>query len=533
MEQIEDVIEVVGLFVKDVWSIIPKGIKIAICIIALVAVVNILLSLIKAIIDNRQSWKPMPNSLLMYSFAAGSGNFQRRNIYKDAHKYLFDKTWSLFSFAGLAFRLGNVNKDSMSIAALLSIVYIPLALAGMIEMVLRIVIGVTFFLLCNLSYIVLLLILAAANLILMPVFFMMDKTTWTKQHCPNDYSSFYLPVFECPHCKSRHDKLFPGRGGLLWAKCSCGAFIPCSSLTKRKKLTSYCPKCGFPLAAANAKTLSIQIVGGNSSGKTSFIAALQHQYLASLAQNERNKLVLSPVDRFGDLDRMFTEGRTFKSPSDQVHTFSIVHTTEGAADVGLTIYDVPDEIILSEQYDKNPLNYGYCDGIALIIDPLSVSTVRDECIKVNGATSVRGYSNDSPEDIAIHFINKFSEVAGRSARKMSRIPVAVIISKSDLTIIKRQVGLVKIKSESNQYSSFSEARNAICRNYLVQIGLANILNNLESVFSNVSYFPISAIGHIETPGDAYEPQGVMSPVDWIIRECGSPLYAYSMKARRS
>ena len=57
----------------------------------------------------------------------------------------------------------------------------------------------------------------------------------------------------------------------------------------------------------------------------------------------------------------------------------------------------------------------------------------------------------------------------------------------------------------------------MCRSYLTDIGLANSLNNLESVFSHVSYFPISAIGHTETGAAAFNPWGVIDPIDWIAR----------------
>lgn len=254
-------------------------------------------------------------------------------------------------------------------------------------------------------------------MVLMPVFISIDKTTWEIQHCPDCYNSFRLPIFEYPHCGKKHNRLYPGVTGLLWSKCSCGRFIPCASISKRKKLTPYCPKCNKPLAASNIKSLTIQVIGGNSSGKTAFISSFQHLYLSTAKKNWSGIIKTSPEDEFNVLEDMFSRGYTTKSSGDEVRAYYIIHESDSDSDDGLVFYDVPDEVILSEQYEKNPLNFGYCDGIAVIIDPLCVGTVRKECESVNGSSSTIGYSSDSAEDIIVHFIAKYSEIAGRSAKK--------------------------------------------------------------------------------------------------------------------
>lgn len=463
-------------------------------------------------------------SELMFSYAAGSGQFQRSHIYKDAHKYLFDKKWSVFSFAGLAYRLGNHESHSKTIAFLSSLVYLPLAILGMAEMIIRYIVGVVAYFVINLAYIVFLLALWAVNLLLMPLFNLADKASWMTQHCPKCYATFKLPVFECPHCGTKHTKLYPGRSGLLFAKCNCGHFIPCASASKRKNMKSYCPKCDYALAGSNIKALTVQVIGGNSSGKTAFIAAFQHQYVEAIENSGIRNVSTSPADDFKELERMYHSGQTTKSPSDEVRAYYILHGSKGSSDDGIVIYDVPDEVILSEQYERNPLYFAYSDGIIIIIDPLSVRSVRKECEETTGSASTNGFSDDSTEDIVVHFINKYSEVAGRMARRMSDTPVAVVIAKTDLTSIRRKIGTVKIKAEfssnQNQYLSPDDARDKVCRRYLADIGLANAINNLDSVFSRVSYFPVSSIGHCED-GSPFDPQNIIAPMSWLARQCQS------------
>lgn len=506
------------------WGTIPSLLRALIVIISVVACVNIAASLIKAIIINRASWKKKTGSELMFSYAAGSGQFQRSHIYKDAHKYLFDKKWSVFSFAGLAYRLGNHESHSKTIAFLSSLVYLPLAILGMAEMIIRCIVGVVAYFVINLAYIVFLLALWAVNLLLMPLFNLADKASWMTQHCPKCYATFKLPVFECPHCGTKHTKLYPGRSGLLFAKCNCGHFIPCASASKRKNMKSYCPKCDYALAGSNIKALTVQVIGGNSSGKTAFIAAFQHQYVEAIENSGIRNVSTSPADDFKELERMYHSGQTTKSPSDEVRAYYILHGSKGSSDDGIVIYDVPDEVILSEQYERNPLYFAYSDGIIIIIDPLSVRSVRKECEETTGSASTNGFSDDSTEDIVVHFINKYSEVAGRMARRMSDTPVAVVIAKTDLTSIRRKIGTVKIKAEfssnQNQYLSPDDARDKVCRRYLADIGLANAINNLDSVFSRVSYFPVSSIGHCED-GSPFDPQNIIAPMGWLARQCQS------------
>lgn len=508
----------------ELWETIPSPLRTVLVIVSAVACINIVVSLVKAVIIHKASWKKKTDSELMYSFAAGSGQFQRSCIYRDAHKFLFDKKWSVFSFAGLAYRFGNYENHSKTVLFLSSFAYLPLAILGMAEMVVRCAVGLIAYFIINLVYFLFLLFLWVVNLVLMPLFSLVDKSSLVTQHCPKCYSTFKLPVFECPHCGTKHSKLYPGRCGLIFAKCTCGHFIPCASVSKRKNLNSYCPKCDNALAGSNIKAFTVQVIGGNSSGKTAFIAAFQHQYVDAIKKSGIRNVSTSPKDDFRELENMYHSGKTEKSPTNEVRAYHILHDSKGSSDDGIVIYDVPDEVILSEQYERIPLNFAYSDGIIIIIDPLSVRSIRKECETSVGAMSTSGFSDDSTDDIIVHFINKYSEVAGRMARRMSETPVAVVITKTDLTPIKRRIGAVKIKAEysanKGQYFSLDDARDKLCRRYLSDVGLANAINNLDSVFSKVSYFPVSAIGHF-ADGNSFDPQNVIAPIGWLARQCQS------------
>lgn len=512
------------------WCSVPIPFKILIILVSISACVNIIASLSKSIVSNSSSWKKAPDSELMLSFVSGSGQYQRRRIYRDAHAYLFDRKSSKYSFAWLSYWLGNYENPSKVITFLLSLVYLVLAIVGIIEMAIRCFFGSLVYFIVNLSYFVFLLITWVVFQIIIPIFYIADKKTLKTQYCPKCYSAFLLAKFSCPYCGKIHSKLHPGKNGLLYAKCICGGKLPCASITKRKYLKSYCPNCDNILAGPNINSLTIQVIGGNSSGKTAFIAAFQHQYIGVNNKAGFRSVSFFPEYSFKELERIYSSGKTEKSPTDEVRAYFIIHGNKGSSDDGLVFYDVPDEIIISDQYAKNPLNFAYCDGIVIIVDPLSLLSVKSECEAATGLESTIGFSSDSAEDIIVHFINKYSEVAGRVAKKMSDTPVAVLISKTDLITINKQIGKEAIQAcfseKANEYYGYEDARDKICRQYLLNIGLINVINNLESVFSMVSYFPVSSIGHSED-GNPFDPKNVISPINWLARQCHSNIRDYT------
>lgn len=518
-------------YCTGIWEKIPNSIQNVLTAIFYIAILGIALSLIKSILNNYKSWKPDPESNLMLSYFCGTGNYQRKLIYYNAKELLHDRKWSWISAAGLAYRLGNCTNESKIILWLYSLLYLPLAIMGIIEMAIRVTLGFCFFFCLNIAIWTVLLVLGVVMRLFIPVFRVIDRALRVEQHCPHCYTAFRLPYFRCPHCGKVHQNLVPGRCGILIAKCSCGRFIPCSVLSHRSKLVGVCPnaKCEMDLATANAKQFFVQIIGGNSSGKTAFSAAFQHQYLNLSQDNDVYKVFGEPKEIFEALERMYRNGVTEPSSASEIGAYNYVHQLRGTAAHSLIFYDIPDEVLLSDEYEKSPLNFGYTDGIIIIIDPLSVASVRNECVRQGEISTTSGFSADNYEAIIIDFINKFSEIAGRSARKMSDIPVAVLIAKSDVKHIKSRIGMPRIKTQYKKApetynNDLSIARDEICRAFLNDIGLANVVNNLESVFSEICYFPMSAVGHSPEVGIAFDPFGVIDPVAWIAKKRQSAIY---------
>ena len=111
---------------------------------------------------------------------------------------------------------------------------------------------------------------------------------------------------------------------------------------------------------------------------------------------------------------------------------------------------------------------------------------------------------------------------------MSNVPVVVLINKTDIEAVNREIGRTTIQKLYNENpaaynNSEAIARDQICRAYLAKVGLINVLNNIEATFTNVSFFPVSVMGHIAEKGKAFAPVGVIEPVAWIAKKRRSRL----------
>jgi len=522
-------IEYIVRYITDFFDTLPSLIQTTFFILLVLAAIGILMSHFLGIYKNRKVWKKHPKSDLMISYFCGSGSLQRKLSYKEAHRLLRDRKWSWISFAGLAYRLDNFAHASKILAFICSLPYLPMGILGFVEMKLRVIIGTVWLLAASLVQRLILLVLCWASYILIPIWAAADKAARIDQHCPHCYATFNLPAFRCPHCGKIHKQLIPSRCGILVARCQCGHFFPSTLYTGRSRMPAVCPTCKGSLVAANAKQFSIQLVGGNFSGKTAFLAAFQHLYLDKTVGIKNLTVTGEPFDYFNELEKMYRSGQTKPSSTTSVLTYSFLHKFKRSAKHNLVIFDIPDEVVFSGTYKRNPRNLGFSDGIIFIVDPLSIPAVREECLKSGDKHEVDKYSTDDIGELIIEFVQQFSSITGRTARRQVNIPVAIVINKSDIKAVKREIGLPKIKvtysANPNTYGNdITIARDDIARLYLLKLGLDNALNNLDGTFSNVRYFPVSSIGHVSESKKPFEPVGVLTPIAWITQAARSELY---------
>jgi GTPase SAR1 family protein len=506
---------------------LPPIIKNTIIISFFPASIGIISSHVIGIYKNRNKWDKHPYYDLMYGYFVKSGTLQRKESYKDAHALLRDHTWSWVSFAGLAFRLGNYENKSLMLMFAISFAYIPLAIIGFIEMALRIVLGTVWLLAFNMLHRLLLFVTKLITYAFIPVSYTIDKVIRKAQYCPHCYETFNLPEFVCPSCGKVHKQLIPGKCGVLFVRCACNkTFLPCASFTGRSRLAPQCPACTGELAAANAKHFSLVLIGGDNVGKTAFIAAFSNLYASAVRHRHTLTIEGKPEHYFFELNDMFSSGVT---PLDtESRTYSIIHQYGKIQTDNLVFYKTFAEYIMSEKYSRSPKYFRFCDGIILMIDPLCAQSVKKELAQDENSVDAASHSPDDTNELVVQFIYQYNTVCGSASGAMSTVPVAVLINKADIESVKREIGRDAIQTLYNENpSAYSNneaaARDQICRDYLAKIGLTNVLNNIEATFTNVSFFPVSAIGHKAEKGKAFAPVGIMEPVAWIAKKRHSRL----------
>lgn len=358
-------------------------------------------------------------------------------------------------------------------------------------------------------------LLAIVLLIGMIVFFLFFGALWIadrlylmlhsiQSRCRECHKVSIVPIFLCDNCGEQHKKLTPGPYGIFKRTCSCGSELPTTVFNGRSKLEALCPYDFTPLAASNAKQVGVQLVGSTQSGKTTYLASFWHCF------NERAKAIntisvkYSPENLFDQLEAYFQSGDKFDATKKKnAEMYSAVIEEQDQIPLQFSIYDIAGEAF--EELDTNVQQeqFSYCEGIVFVVDPSDAPIKAETCISL--------------------FISNFESLKGINASKVVSLPIAVLITKADL--FKREIGPTKTKVEhsklvreapdSENVPPYKETRSAICRRFLMDHGFEQVVDMLEAKFHDVSYYPVSAIGH-EPNMETYEPWGVLEPMEDIL-----------------
>lgn len=341
-----------------------------------------------------------------------------------------------------------------------------------------------------------------------------------KATCPSCKRKVTVTTYICYECGGtyqRMGKMFRNRAG--YACDTCGRV---QGFGRPRVFRFTCPRCGEVLQSIGVPEFALQLVGGSSSGKTTFLAAFWHLYRARMAQNHPDvTLRLDPEAMFERLEDNYQRGVSEATSERNAITYGAIHNRYHHT-CQLSCYDIAGEVFVEDSYEGEQGQFAYCDGFIVVIDPLNAEDVRRE----NGIEDMSAtYSRDDVDGVIGGFCNKFSAIRALRANERSHVPVSVIITKADVSSVKRAIGPDRVRAVADSQNKGGEmqARDALCRVYLREIGLDNALNNLEARFANLHFFPVSAVGQDLTPGTPYAPWGVMEAVDWMLWDQEKPL----------
>ena len=171
--------------------------------------------------------------------------------------------------------------------------------------------------------------------------------------------------------------------------------------------------------------------------------------------------------------------------------------------------------------------YEYCQGIIFVIDPFSIPIVRARYGNLLALEDKAGIGMANINAVINTFLNKLREVTGLSDQKMSRVPIAVVLSKTDSAGIAKLFSEEQIKAIQDRQPDRNldryDAMDILCREFLRTNDMSSVISTIELKFKFNRFFAVSAIGHPRDYG-AYAPVGVLEPVAWICQRADRGFY---------
>lgn len=344
-----------------------------------------------------------------------------------------------------------------------------------------------------------------------------------------------IPTYICPKCGAKHTNLTPGVYGILHRTCLgedpnsyCGQVLPTTFFNGRRDLEAICSHCSTSLSDRESVPICIPVVGGRSVGKTAFITAFSKVFIEKIAPAKSWEIEFYngiKANMYKEIEQDYLTGSTRMTdrPQDinKASSISFSFFVKGAPfspERLVHVYDIAGEVFTDNNENEVQKQYEYCQGIVFMIDPFAIPVVRHRYENQLTAEDIAGIGKADINGIVDSFLNKLREVTGLSDKKMSAVPLAVVIGKIDCANLAEEIGYPAIKAKMNaepeRFTDYYDTQDYLCRNFLKENGMESFLNNVDLKFKDNRFFSCSAIGHSRDLGE-YNPQGVIAPMQWL------------------
>lgn len=406
-----------------------------------------------------------------------------------------------------------------------------------------VIFGTAFFIAISAVFVVLLFVLFAIVYIFLALVWLLDRTYLLRNKifvaCIDCKEKSLIPIYICGKCGAKHDNLTPGVYGVLKRRCLCGNKLPTSSLNGRGNLKAICPGCTREVFDRESVPICIPVVGGRSVGKTAFITAFSKIFIDDVAPSKRwTTSFYNPqkAQIFNEIKADFDKGSTrmTERTQDINQTTSVsfsffVKSDYFKPDRLVHVYDIAGEVFTDGDENEIQKQYEYCQGIVFLIDPFSIPTVRHRYDWGLTPADRAGIGMADINGIIDTFLNKLRVVTGLSDSEMMKVPLAVIIGKTDSSNLAAEFSAKKVEAvvggPPQNKMVYLDAIDALCRNFLQEHGMESFLQLIDMKFSANRFFKCSAIGHTRDEG-VYKPQGVMEPMEWLFQQADPVMRRY-------
>ena len=371
--------------------------------------------------------------------------------------------------------------------------------------------------------------------------------------CDTCHERFTLPVYLCPNCGKSHKSLVPNRYGALHHRCECGERLASSVLvlrSPRRNLQAICPNCLKSgriegVLGSGSRSILIPVVGGESAGKTALITAYAHHLIESrLPQHGLDSEFYNDEKKnmFGIMQQDYQQGTVQKTATVTVDDVSSVLSLSFYIRGGklkpqrlMQIYDIAGETFVTNQEHEQQRQYDHCDGIVLVIDPMSLPNAEALWGSQLASGDRSTISSARLEDVMSALNNNLRETTRLDRSGKLDTPLAVVLSKIDEAkgLVDRMgpKAVARLRQlDPELWRNDDDAMDFLCRQFLVDMDMPEIVDLVSQNFKASRFFAVSAIGHTAGDGSSFEPQNVDMVMDWIMR-CSDPELAEALGAR--
>lgn len=376
------------------------------------------------------------------------------------------------------------------------------------------------------------------------IYFKIKQINFRCTVCKKEYK---LPRYFCPECGMAHIRLKPGRYGIFRRRCLCGAHLPLIAkmhghVTKLNsegepyreiielgKMRNQCPFCFAEGSLGLSHAISIALVGGASSGKTTFKVAFQNEFLDKVAGRCGIDAAFPDAESENEYNnsRRYFDGKDFipgtnGTANADITTFCVnLKNKSFISDRMLQIYDLPGERFLSGYVKESWEHYSFTEGAVFFIDPFSLEKVEEqnsESIRDSGM----GICHSDMNAMIDSMITTLNDVRVKKARNGKMLlPIALVIGKCDTDLLDGQCGDAAVKrlmeGAPDVFTNKFDTMDYAVRCFLSSNGYDNFIQNLDNNFENVHFFSCSAVGSVPKKALCrFSPRNVLEIMQWLI-----------------
>jgi hypothetical protein len=353
-----------------------------------------------------------------------------------------------------------------------------------------------------------------------------------------------LPQFRCPSCSELVSDLVPSPYGIFHARCAkCRTELPTLDLLGRLALPKVCGNrnCSADLAhpaIGKKREFHIGFVGAQSSGKTTLMVISLWQLVQQFAAKYGLQVEFTDNQQKKTLHdfvaHLVSGARLAKTASMQrPRAFNVaIHTARSPGGL-IYLYDVAGEDFTQEARMSGHRFHRFVDGLVLVIDPFAEALAGPGKA---GAIDRKAWSEVNPAatdaaSVFQPFISRLEQQMNVSAEGVFPVPIAVVVTKMGAmsnapwsSMAQKGGAAAPVKScrqGPSQAASVGKKPSSPIREFLLDLGLANLVLGLETRFRKVAYFTTSAIEELPSASRASARPRAAVPLLWLMQQGGA------------